>query len=155
MPRMSRAPQIWMEAEEASTSVLPPASPRGTARPDRWSVEAGMPPLPCGMTDRHVSALCGHAVSRNDMPELKPFNLRYRRRKHRYVIDLQVGVCSWLFSACQCYASGPRRVYKAGDQKILYSMTLWPVRSWSLEGVLHLLPSYIRFAVFTVWTWKL
>ena len=36
------------------------------------------------------------------MPELKQYNLRYRRRKNRYVNDLQVGVCSWLFHAVQC-----------------------------------------------------
>ena len=74
---MSRAPQTWMEAEEASTSVLPPVSPRGTARLERTSVETGMPPLPCGMTDRHVFAPFGHAISRNDIPELKQLNLSY------------------------------------------------------------------------------
>ncbi len=99
MPRTSRAPQNWMEAEEASTSVLPPDSPPSTARPEQMSVEAGMPPLPSGMTDRPVFAPCGHAISRNDMPGLKPFNLSYARPKNRYVNDLHMGACVWLLSA--------------------------------------------------------
>ena len=121
---MSRAPQTSMKDEEASTSVLPPASPHGTARPERVSVEAGVPPLPFGTTDCHVFAPCGHAISSNDMPELRPFNLSYARRKNRYVNDLQMGACAWHFSAFQCNVSTSRRVSIAGDQEMLYLMKL-------------------------------
>ena len=47
-----------------------------------------MPLLPSGMTDRPVFAPCGYAISRNDMPELKPFNLSYARPKDRNVNDV-------------------------------------------------------------------
>lgn len=76
-----------------------------------------MPPLLSGMTDRPVVAPCGHAISRNDMPGLIPFNLSYARPKNKNVNDLHMGACN----------SG--RVYIAGDRGILYIMTLWLVRS--------------------------